>query len=168
MFSKPTVPKLARQCIFILEGVKMKRIICVSAILLSIFSILMIVRTHASTSRSFLQQTEEEIREYILELTPIGMNMEEARSVIEYHFQIDEWEYAPWGIDYENGIVRRFDPRIHDYSPPQIGVKSINLRLGSYRRSGRLLASTFVFAAWGFDENSELIDVHVSKSSPAM
>ena len=88
--------------------------------------------------------------------------------MIEQRFQVDEWHYGPWGIDFENGIVRRFDPRIHTYSPPQIGVKAINLQLGQYRRSGRLLASTFVFAGWGFDENSELVDVHVSKSNPAV
>jgi len=71
-------------------------------------------------------------------------------------------------IDHENGVWRRFDPRIHAYRPPHIGVQSIQFELGRYRRSGRLLASTFVFAAWGFDENSELVDVYVSKSSPAM
>jgi len=147
----------------------MKTIICVSVALLTVFSVVTIA-VHASTShsRSFLRQSEEEIRAYILELTPIGMNMDEARSVIEYHFQIDEWSYGPWGIDYENGIVRRYTPGIDPYRPPQIGVKAINLELGRYRRSGRLLASTFVFASWGFDENSELVDVHISKSRPAM
>jgi len=115
-----------------------------------------------------MQQSEEEIREYLLELTPIGMNMEEARRVIEYHFQIEEWGYGPWGIDYQNGVWRRFDPRIHAYRPSHIGVKSLNLRLGRYRRSGRILATTFVHVGWGFDENSELVDVYVSKSNPAM
>ena len=150
----------------------MKKIICASVALLTIFSVLMIARAYALTSRSFLQQSEDELRVYILELTPIGMNMEEARSVIEYHFQVDEWAYGRGMgqafIDYENGVRRRFDPRIHDQRPPHIGVQAIQLELGRYRRSGRLLASTFVFAAWGFDENSELVDVYVSKSSPAM
>jgi len=131
-----------------------------------------IAGVHVSTSRSFLRQSEDEIRAYILELTPIGMNMEEARIVIEQHFQIDEWGYGlgmgPAFIDYRNGVVRGFNSRIHAYRPPDIGVTSINLQLGQYRRSGRLLASTFVFAGWGFDVNSELVDVHVSKSRPAM
>jgi len=153
----------------------MKILICVSVALLVIFSALVIASIHASTSqtsRSFMQQSEEEIREYLLELTPIGMNMEEARRVIEHRFQIDEWAYGHGAgrsfIDYENGIVRRYAPGIDPYMPPQIGVKAIQIHLGQYRRSGRLLASTFVFAAWGFNENSELVDVHISKSNPAM
>ena len=146
----------------------MKTFSCVFIVLLAVISI--VIAIHASTSRShaFLRQSEEEIRAYILELTPIGIDMEDARIVIEQRFIVGEWSYGPWGIDFENGIVRRFDPRIHTHSPPQIGVKAINLQLGNYRRSGRLLASTFVFAGWGFDENSMLVDIYVSKSSPAM
>ena len=68
----------------------MKSIICVSVTLLTILSVLVIAMIHVPTSRSFLQQPEEELISYILELTPIGINMEEARSVIEYHFHIDE------------------------------------------------------------------------------
>jgi len=92
--------------------------------------------------------------------------------VIEYHFQIDEWGYGlGMGrafIDFENGVRRRYIPGIDPFRPSHIGVKAIRLELGQYRRSGRLLASTFVFAGWGFDENSELVDVYVSKSRPAM
>ena len=147
----------------------MKAIVCVSVFLLAVISIITIaIHVPTSRSRSFLRQSEEEIRAYFLELTPIGMNMEDARRMIEYHFQIDEWGYGPWGIDFENGVRRRYIPGIDPYRPPHIGVKSLNLRLGQYRRSGRLLASTFVFASWGFDENSELVDVYVSKSRPAM
>jgi len=148
----------------------MKKIICVFAALLAVFTVAIAASAYVSTSRSraFLRQSEEEIRAYILELTPIGMSMEEARSVIEHRFQVEEWSYGPWGMDYENGVRRRFDSRIHAQRPPHIGVMSINLRLGSYRRSGRLLASTFVHAGWGFDENAELVDVYISKSRPAL
>jgi len=150
----------------------MKKIICASVALLAIIAVTAVTIANFPTSRFFLRQAEDEIRNYILELTPIGMNMEEARSVIEHRFQVDEWGYGRGSesafIDYENGVVRAFNPRLHAYPPPQIGVKAIQVYLGQYRRSGRLLASTFVFAAWGFDENSELVDVHVSKSRPAM
>jgi len=150
----------------------MKKIVDAFIFVLAIISILTMTIAYFRSSRSFLRQTEDEIRNYILQLTPIGMDMDEARGVIEHHFQVEEWAYGlgegPDFIDHRNGIVRSFNARIHDYHPPQIGVKAIQIHLGRYRRSGRLLASTFVFAAWGFDENSELIDIHVSKSSPAM
>jgi len=151
----------------------MKKLFCAFVILLTFLFVAAIV-AYASTisSRSFLRQSEEQIRAYLLELTPTGMSMEDARILIEQHFHVDEWVYRSWMgsafIDYENGIIRRFDSRIHEYNPPQIGIKAINLSLGSYRRSGRLLAATFVFASWGFDENSELVDIYVSKSRPAL
>ena len=145
----------------------MKTMLFVPFFLLAMISA-SIITVHVSTSRSraFLRQSEEEIRAYMLELTPIGMSMEEAQSVIQQRFQIDEW--GPWDIDYNSGVVRNFNARIHAYPRPAIGVKSINLQLGQYRRRGRLLGFTFVFAGWGFDENSMLVDVHVSKSRPAI
>lgn len=131
-----------------------------------------VLHTTTFRSRSFLRQTEEEIRAYILEITPVSMNMDEARSMIEQHFQIYEWAYG-FGrgrafVDFENGIQRRGNPRAQANRPPPIGVQSIQVEIGRYRRSGRLLASTFVFAGWGFGENAALVDVYVSKSSPAM
>jgi len=156
------------------EDAKVIKIIYVSVALLAViaFAIAASAYFSASRSRTLLRQSEEDIRAYILELTPIGISMQEAHSVIGQHFRVDEWGHGHGAgrafIDYENGIVRRFDSRIHAYHPPQIGVKAIGLELGSYRRSGRLLAGTFVFAHWGFDENFELIDVYISKSRPAM
>ena len=150
----------------------MKKAIYISAALLTIFVIAIIaivVAVQVTTTRSaFLRQTEEEIRTYMLELTPIGMSMDDARGVLEYRFQVEEWSYGPWGIDYRKGVWPRFDSRIHAYRPLPIVVKSINLQLGSYRRQGRLLGFTHVYASLGFDENDNLIDVHISKSRPAL
>jgi len=153
----------------------MKKIISISVALvalLTVFAVAITASVHISSSSAFLRQSEEEIREYILELTTVGISMEEARIVIEERFQIEEWGYGLGSgrtfIDYRNGVVRRYAPGIDPYHPPDIGVKAISVQLGSYRRSGRLFGFTHVFVGWGFDENSELIDVHVSKSSPAI
>ena len=69
----------------------MKKFIRVSAALLATFVIATIASACDSTSRAFLRQSEDDIRAYLLELTPIGMDMDEARRVIEQRFQIDEW-----------------------------------------------------------------------------
>jgi hypothetical protein len=152
-------------------------VVSVSVVLFAAFVITAMVIVYAlnpphPTFLTLMQQPVEEIREYIFELTPIGMNMEDAREAIECHFQIEEWGYG-FGmgrafIDYRNGVSRRYTPGIDPYMPSNIGVMSIQIELGSYRGNHRGFASTFVYVAWGFDENSELIDVHVSKSIPAV
>ena len=148
----------------------MKKVLCVFGIVLTVFAAIIItiaVMVHVSLTRHpFLRQTEEEIRAYMLELTPVGMSMDEARIVLEQRFRVEAWD--SWSMDYLNGVWRSFDPRIHAYRPPHIGVKSINLELGSYRRDFNLLSHTFVYAGWGFDENGKLVDVYVSKSRPAL
>jgi len=69
----------------------MKKVLCVFGIVLTVFAVVIIaiaVMIHVSLTRHpFLRQSEEEIRAYILELTPVGMSMEEARIVIEQRFQ---------------------------------------------------------------------------------
>jgi len=154
----------------------MKKVLCVFGIVLTVFAAIIItiaVMVHVSLTRHpFLRQTEEEIRAYMLELTPVGMSMDEARIVLEQRFQVEEWAYGLSAgrafVDYENGLVLAFIPSIHAYPPPDIGVNAIGISLGSYRPDFRLLSHTHVYAGWGFDENGRLIDVYISKGRPAL
>ena len=140
-----------------------KTIICISLILITVIALTAVW----ATPHAYLSKPEEEIREDILKLTPIGMSMYDVIKVIEHEWQIDDWGFGHGmgnSIDFENGIVR---PHVQGPVLPSIGVKSINILLGSYRGNHMVLSDTFVYASWGFDENSELIDVFVSKGTPA-
>ena len=89
------------------------------------------------------------IRENILELTPIGSNMEDVMIVIKDNIK---WRFM--GGSYEYGYVN------YTYAPGSrtVGVKHLTAELGksSY--------FWYVVVSWGFDENSKLIDVYVTKS----
>ena len=125
-----------------------KTIICISLILLTIIALTAVW----ATPPAHLSKPAEEIREDILKLTPIGMSMNDAIKVIENEWQIDDWRFGQGmgtnSIDFESGLV--------------------NIELGRYRGNHIGLSSTFVYAFWEFDENSELIGVFVSKSTPAL
>jgi len=110
----------------------------------------------------FLRQSEEEIREYLLELTPVGSSMSDVLVEIER----DEM----WTLGFINdrfGFVM-IDGRpltIGNYVPGAtiIGTQSIRATPGSYRRDIVSMYLTHVDVFWGFDENSQLIDIQVGK-----
>jgi len=123
-----------------------KKIVIFILLVISIVIIVLVIRMLSNP----LRKSEEDMRETILELTPIGMSMDDVIKVIE---DKDEWKLRH--IWHEYGY--------RDYSQGEIGVKSIRVYLGEYN-----LSTTGVSVFWGFDENSKLIDVYVLKESDAL
>ena len=103
-----------------------------------------------------LRSSEKEIREFILEFTPIAMSCKDVESIIE--------DNEEWKIDYlsERGYaVSKGVAGIYTSYDYRVGEKSIRGIIGGYR-SG-IFSWTDVAVYWGFDENSELIDIAVTK-----
>ena len=109
-----------------------------------------------------LRRSEETIRDRLLELTPIGMSMEDVIKVIESN---KSWQIV--SISHKFGYVRPGPPDPADYASGKmtiIGEKSIRVSLGEYR--GFWLVSVTAF--WGFDKDANLIDVYVWKVGDAL
>lgn len=99
-----------------------------------------------------LSKSEEQIREQLLQATPLGTHMED---VIEYVESNRKWEVVTISREYgfrQRGTLNR------------VGEKSIHVDIGEYR----IIFSTGVEAFWGFDENSELIGIRVRKTIDAL
>jgi hypothetical protein len=102
-----------------------------------------------------LRKSNAEIRNGILELTPIGMNMEDVMDIIANK---DKWRW--------DGHIIPFGLRTGERSDaPLIGVQSIRATIGSYHMLSLRspFGITLVVVFWAFDENSELIEVFVRK-----
>jgi hypothetical protein len=108
-----------------------------------------------------LRRSNEEIREMVLDILPVGTNLEVAIEIIENN--------EKWGFSYQekvqergyqmvkyNGVLRPSQRGGDD----AIGVKSIRINIGDYKDFFKV--SVLVFIA--FDENDELIDVAIAKS----
>ena len=108
-----------------------------------------ILLKQSSTSNSWLRETEETIKRSLFELTPIGMSMEDVLDKISNN---EEWEIR-W-VNSENGFM---DPSTGN----TIGKKSIRVFIGKYQD----FFVTHVTVFWGFNENSELIDIYVWKDT---
>ena len=94
-----------------------------------------------------LLKSSRAIRADILRLTPIGMSMDEVRTIIEINYN---WRIRTGSS--ERGYV-------NPHNPPEtrvVGEKHITADLGR----GFLL---IVSSSWGFDKNGKLIDVYVEK-----
>ena len=102
-----------------------------------------------------LRRSAERIRDDMLELTPIGMSMEDVLEIIESN---DRWEIK--FVSHDFGFYRQEpnEPR------RTIGRQSIRAYTGRYRNLPFVLWDVIVVDVfWGFDENSELIDIWVWK-----
>ena len=106
-----------------------------------------------------LRSSPQRIRAAMLKHTPIGMSMEEVIGVIENN---DTWEI---GATRDHGYsIRNGYPYIYILRGNEniIGVKSMRVYIGSYNFfffAGR----TTVYAYYGFDEDSKLVDIAVGK-----
>ena len=109
-----------------------------------------------------LRSSPQRIRAAMLKHTPIGMSMEEVIGVIENN---DTWEID---ATRENGYIMRGRRPYPDIDfrfvngNTIIGVKSMRVYIGSYNFfffAGR----TTVYAYYGFDEDSKLVDIAVGK-----
>lgn len=119
-------------------------------------SVIIIVTTIV-TILNPLRGTEAGIREGLLELTPIGIDMENVQKVIGSN---PTWEIE-W-IDNENGygVDKDGSPGEEIYAQ-EIGTKSIRCNMGSY--NSRIFFPIHVVVYYGFDEETKLIDIAVRK-----
>jgi len=95
-----------------------------------------------------LRRTESQIRESILEITPIGMSSDEILQIIK--------DNADWEL--YGGISTIGFPSDESWNT-LIGETSIRATIGHYRH----FFTTAVVVFWGFDEYSNLIDIRVRK-----
>ena len=107
-----------------------------------------------SPEEQLLRSSIEEIKKYLLVITPIGLNMEDVMKVIESH---DAWEI--WQISHEHGP---------DYSSG-VGEKYIRTHIGQYRENCKFgIGVTGVVVWWAFNEDAELVDIFVRKDTDAL
>ena len=110
-----------------------------------------------------LRQSAEQIREDILELTPIGMSMDEAVEALTTIGNERNWGHV--SVNHGRGVLYDelgFPSRPEDRALNRrtiIGEHSIRASIGGYQNFFR----TFVVVWWAFDENAELIEIYVKK-----
>jgi len=114
-------------------------------------------------NEELLRRPIEEIREYLLELTPVGSSMNYVAAVIEGN---EAWTL--WSVNNRNGFAMHngwpTEPEPNDIAAGNvIGTQRIRAEFGNYRRNILSLYVTHVTVFWGFDENSQLIDIQVRK-----
>jgi len=104
-----------------------------------------------------MRRSEGHIGKNILKLTPIGTSMEE---VLEYA-EKKGWEI--WYVSYEFGFLKQYGYwTLEEHSDNvNIGEKSIGVVASRYKTY--FFIDTVVKIFWGFDENSKLIEISVSK-----
>ena len=111
-----------------------------------------------------LRESEENIRENIFKITPIGSNIEKVIEIIESN---EKWknEYERFERGYALKSIGNppegYFPTVY-YSNEEsnvIGVYSIRANIGTYHNFFR----RDVLVYWGFDEDLKLIDIAVHK-----
>jgi len=115
-----------------------------------------------------LRRSPEHIRETMLELTPIGIDMDEAIAVLEEARIKGEWRSLrinrQVGVDISNLGFSREDRLAQierlGLDSNMAGEQSISVLFDRYR-SG--IAWTSVHAYWAFCENNELMEIFIRK-----
>ena len=115
-------------------------------------------------SSNFLRRSNEQIRENILKMTPIGMSMGNAAEIIKNNKKWYDFAQYDEGVVYDKRLKR---PTAHaNYTQKDsenfdiIGKKSISIYAGDYHV---FLAKVYVRVWWAFDEEFKLIDVIIEK-----
>jgi len=103
-----------------------------------------------------LTRSEEQIRNDLLKVTPIGTSMEDVIAAIEGH---EKWKI--FHINENRGYKINSDGTLrrswHSGGYITIGEKSLDVELG------KGIITSYVGAWYGFDENSSLIDITIFK-----
>ena len=106
-----------------------------------------------------LLKSEEQVRESILKLTPIGTSMEDVLKVIEIN---KKWETRY--VSYVHGISQGDLGK----SGSSIVKKSIRVMIGKYHFEPNFDIYAFVERSvtvfWAFNEESKLIEIYVLKT----
>ncbi len=118
---------------------------------------------------SLLRKSEDKIREYFLEMTPIGTCEEAVVEVIEENARkytnlhnyekFKQYKQFDYGFAIKsNRVVLRGQGYEYDDSE-MIGNKTIRAVIGKYKK----FFDVTVFACWAFDENGKLVDIGIYK-----
>ena len=105
-----------------------------------------------------LRRSSEQIRENMLQQTPIGTSMEDVIKVIESH---EKWKIDYVANDIGYSMMGGAPGDASDREKPIIGKKSIRAVIGAYTN----FFNTTVTSYWGFDENSKLVNLHIHKDT---
>lgn len=124
-----------------------------------------------------LLKSHEQIKESILELTPIGTSKEQVISVIEanekwhknYNYYNGQRKYE----HFDHGYLMRYNHpeiRYHGFQNIDeadiIGKETIKAPIGTYTNFAYgFPLDTSVYVYWAFDENANLIDVAITKET---
>jgi uncharacterized SAM-binding protein YcdF (DUF218 family) len=128
-----------------MKKTKKRKWIILSIIVLGVISMIIVV----PFINNPLQKSPNRIRDDILKITPVGLSMDEVRTVIGEQ----NWRVAEGSS--EHGY------RNHNHPAGQrVGVKYIGADVG---KSRFLFFFQTVRVYWGFDENDKLIDVYAVK-----
>ena len=132
----------------------MKKLMSVIAVL----CLLLIFVDFVAIIMNPMRWSQENVRSYALELTPLGTSMEDVIAVVKREKR--------WAIDriiYEKGYI--YPPGKPDISI--MSEKSIKVHAGTYRSFTMYIytVSTIVTIYWGFDEDGNLIDIYVQKDT---
>jgi hypothetical protein len=104
-----------------------------------------------------LTQSDDKIRERMLSQFPVGTKMDEV-----VQFATNEKGWSDLKIDDTNGYYK--DVVLGEI----VGQKHISVYLGTYRDIKNFYFNTDVQVFFGFNENSELVDIRVRKMSDSL
>lgn len=134
-----------------------KKIISVILLIIVLLIIIVVIRLITNP----LLKSNQEIRENLFEVLPMGTKMDE---VIK-HINSKRKSEIDW-IDYDSGFYYSFHHGdVIGGRDRVIGEKSIRIVLGTYYNPYPF--ETAVVVHFGFDENSELIEIWVRKDTDA-
>jgi len=139
----------------------------VFVIILSIFIILTLM-TIVPMVLNPIQRPQRMRMNYILNLTPIGMSIEDVIEIIESRYEKDRHEFTHVSVDLER-IYFPKNPRfgvpshMESYGFELAGEKAIRAHWGSYGVwfSWFYQNVAYVNIVWAFDSEGNLIDVHI-------
>ncbi|MHA7967597.1 hypothetical protein ACX93W_26135 [Paenibacillus sp. CAU 1782] len=136
------------------EVILIKKIIIVSVAIIAIILLFETVRTMSNP----LYPSDSKLRSDFLEETPLGTSMDD---VVHYIESKENWEVRY--ISSDHGFLHQRKTPIET-----VGVKSIRVFIGEYSSMFDLYFSTSVTVFYGFNEQSELIDIWVWKDLNAI
>lgn len=129
----------------------LKKIISVILLIIVLLIIIVVIRLITNP----LLKSNQKIRENLFEVLPMGTKMDE---VIKHINSKRKWEIER--INYDGGFYYSFHHGdVIGGKDRVIGEKSISVVLGTYYNP----FETAVVVHFGFDENSELIEIWVRK-----
>ncbi|MCL2388466.1 MAG: hypothetical protein FWC89_13105 [Defluviitaleaceae bacterium] len=142
----------------------MKELRLFSIVVLSLVLVVILVTVIIPMIKNPIQRPRGMVRNYILEITPMGTHIDDVINIIEGR---DSWTLGR--VDFEMGFSPQTSvrpcPERHPYLTV-IGEMAVFANLGRYRAWYVMFGAPYVqvFARWGFDADGNLIEVLVQTS----